>query len=90
MIESFAGKRCKDLLEGNPPKSFPVSLVRTAQRKLFMLDKAVELEGLRSPLGNRLEALKSDRQGQYSIRTNDQSYHSEWQNRTAFEKNITN
>ena len=43
-----------------------------AQRKLFMLDNADELDDLRAPPGNRLEALKRDRAGQHSIRINDQ------------------
>lgn len=43
-----------------------------AQRKLFMLDNADELIDLRTPPGNRLEALKGDRAGQHSIRINDQ------------------
>ena len=47
-------------------------MVRVAQRKLFMLDNADELDDLRAPPGNRLEALKRDRAGQHSIRINDQ------------------
>ena len=43
-----------------------------AQRKLQMLDDAVELRDLASPPGNRLEALTRDRAGQHSIRINDQ------------------
>lgn len=43
-----------------------------SQRKLQMLDDAVELKDLRSPPGNRLEALRGDRAEQYSIRINDQ------------------
>jgi len=43
-----------------------------AQRKLFMLDNADELADLRTPPGNRLEALKGGRAGQHSIRVNDQ------------------
>lgn len=43
-----------------------------AQRKLQMLDDAAELRDLRSPPGNRLEALSGDRKGQHSIRINGQ------------------
>lgn len=43
-----------------------------ALRKLTILDAAVSLDDLRSPSGNRLEALKGDRRGQHSIRINDQ------------------
>jgi proteic killer suppression protein len=45
---------------------------KQAVRKLDLLDAAVNLSDLRAPPGNRLEALKGDRQGQYSIRINDQ------------------
>jgi toxin HigB-1 len=43
-----------------------------AKRKLTMLDAAVKLDDLKTPPGNRLEALKRDRAGQHSIRINDQ------------------
>jgi proteic killer suppression protein len=45
---------------------------RVAQRKLAQLDAATELRDLAAPPGNRLEALHGDRQGQHSIRINDQ------------------
>lgn len=45
---------------------------RAALRKLAMLDAAIRVEDLRAPPGNRLEALKGDRAGQWSIRVNDQ------------------
>jgi proteic killer suppression protein len=48
------------------------SILKLATRKLTQLEAAATLEFLRSPPGNRLEALKGDRQGQYSIRVNDQ------------------
>jgi proteic killer suppression protein len=47
-------------------------MANVAARKLAMLDAAQTLEFLRSPPGNRLEALRGDRKGQYSIRINDQ------------------
>ena len=47
-------------------------MANVATRKLAQLDAAHTLEFLRSPPGNRLEALKGDRDGQYSIRVNDQ------------------
>jgi len=54
------------------PKGFPADLVASARRKLKWLDAATELRDLRSPPGNRLEALVGDRDGQHSIRINDQ------------------
>jgi proteic killer suppression protein len=71
VIASF---RCKDtqaLFEGRHPRRFR-AIEAAAIRKLAMLDAARTLEFLRSPPGNRLEALKGERAGQYSIRVNDQ------------------
>lgn len=70
-IRSF---RCADtqaLYEGASPRRFR-NIESVAQRKLQMLDQAMELKDLRAPPGNRLEALHGDRTGQYSIRINDQ------------------
>ncbi len=50
----------------------PTQILRPALRKLLILDAAESLEDLRIPPGNRLEKLKGDRKGQYSIRINDQ------------------
>jgi len=49
-----------------------VAFETVARRKLSMLNAATELRDLKSPLGNRLEALAGDRKGQHSIRVNDQ------------------
>ncbi len=71
MIKSF---RCKDterLARGYRVRRF-VAFERVAQRKLAQLNAAATLDFLRVPPGNRLEALKGDRQDQYSIRINDQ------------------
>ncbi|ABB33188.1 plasmid maintenance system killer [Geobacter metallireducens RCH3] len=71
MIKSF---RCKDtqaLFEGKCPRRFK-AFSTVAERKLQMLDDAHSPEDLRSPPGNRLEVLRGDRKGQWSIRINDQ------------------
>ena len=72
MIRSFADKLTARVAEKERPKGFPADLVASAFRKLRYLDAATRLDDLRSPPGNRLEALKGDRAGQYSIRINDQ------------------
>jgi proteic killer suppression protein len=72
MIVSFRGKLVAQVAEGKAPNGFPVELVARAERRLRAVDMAVELGDLRSPPGNRLEALKGNRAGQYSIRINDQ------------------
>jgi toxin HigB-1 len=71
MIKSF---RCKDTaaLAGDRAVKRFVAIDRVARRKLEMLASAARLDDLRVPPGNRLEALKGDRKGQYSIRINDQ------------------
>lgn len=71
MIASF---RCKDteaLFAGNTPQRFR-TIESAATRRLQALDSTTDPRDLRSPPGNRLESLKGDRAGQYSIRINDQ------------------
>ena len=55
-----------------PSRRLPAGIQRVALRKLRMLNRAQTLKDLRVPPGNRLEALRGDRRGQYSIRINDQ------------------
>lgn len=54
------------------PKGFPPDLALVARRKLRALDASITLDDLKVPPGNRLERLRGDREGQYSIRVNDQ------------------
>lgn len=70
-IKSFRCAETQALYEGKQPKRFK-NFQSVAERKLQMLDDAVELRDLRSPPGNRLEPLHGDREGQHSIRINDQ------------------
>ncbi|MDP9837634.1 proteic killer suppression protein [Neorhizobium huautlense] len=72
MIRSYANAMTQEIAKGHAPKGFPADLARRAVVKLTMIENAVELRDLRSPPGNRLEALKGDRKGQHSIRINDQ------------------
>jgi toxin HigB-1 len=69
---SFKDKRTAAVAKGRLPKGFPPNLLIVGRRKLGYLDTAVSLDDLRSPPGNRLEALTGDRRGQHSIRVNDQ------------------
>ena len=71
-IASFADRRAALVSQGEVPKGFSPDLAKAARRKLAMLVAADRLNDLKSPPGNRLEALRGDRTGQYSIRINDQ------------------
>ncbi len=75
MIVSFTDKSTEDLFHGRRSKRvlrFPSENINTALKKLDILNGAASLQDLRSPPGNRLEALKGDLQGYFSIRVNDQ------------------
>ena len=71
MIRSFRDRVTEAVFRGLCPKGFPADIFPIARRKLGMLDAAPSLNALRVPPANRLEALKKDRKGQYSIRIND-------------------
>jgi len=71
MIASFKCSATETLASGKRVKRF-VNIESVARRKLRQLQIAGCLQDLRVPPGNRLEALKGDRQGQHSIRINDQ------------------
>ncbi|MCL4829987.1 MAG: type II toxin-antitoxin system RelE/ParE family toxin [Caldilinea sp.] len=72
MIESFASEETEKIFRGETSKKLPKDIQRTARRKLLYLDDAEDLQDLLAPPGNRLEKLKGNRAGQYSIRINDQ------------------
>lgn len=72
MIQGFSDADCERFFrEGVCPARW-LPIAKVAKRKLDMLAAANELRDLRSPPGNRLEALSRDRKGQHSIRINDQ------------------
>ncbi len=71
MIKSYKCRDTERLKAAGTSRLFK-SFERVALRKLDMLEAAVTVESLRIPPGNRLEALSGDRQGQFSIRINDQ------------------
>ncbi|WP_349362475.1 MAG: type II toxin-antitoxin system RelE/ParE family toxin [Roseitalea porphyridii] len=72
MIVGYRDKRTEVIAGRTCPKGFPADVFKAAYRKLAMLEAAGALDDLRSPPGNRLEALKGDRKGQHSVRINDQ------------------
>ena len=71
MIESFADPETEKIYRGLMSRRLPSTIQKTARRKLLYLDDAEDLRDLAAPLGNRLEALRGDRAGQYSVRIND-------------------
>jgi len=72
VLESFASPETKEIFLGIISTKLPRDIQRTARRKLIYLDDAEDLQDLLAPPGNRLEKLKGNRSGQYSIRINDQ------------------
>lgn len=91
MIASYKDADIKRLLEGREKmKKYPPEILQTARRKLIMLDAAATLQSLRIPPGNRLEKLTGTRDGQHSIRINDQyRICFVWENGNAFDVEIT-
>ncbi|MBI5179740.1 MAG: type II toxin-antitoxin system RelE/ParE family toxin [Nitrospinae bacterium] len=71
MIKTFVCAKTKRLFETGKPEGFLRPIENVAKRKLAMLHFASRLSDLGMAWGNRLEALKGDRKGQYSIRVND-------------------
>ncbi len=72
MIQSFSDKETAAVFAGYVVRRLPQDMQQVARRKLKQLDAARLLDELKIPPGNRLEALKGDRKGQWSIRINDQ------------------
>lgn len=72
MIKNFKCVATQTLFQGKTVTGFPAEIQKRARRKLIMLDSARQYQDLRPPPGNRLEKLSGDREGQSSIRINDQ------------------
>ncbi|WEZ84209.1 type II toxin-antitoxin system RelE/ParE family toxin [Rhizobium sp. 32-5/1] len=72
MIRSFKDKLSLSVANGSVKKGFPADLVRRAQQLLALLHTTTDLKDMMSPPGNRLEKLSGDREGQYSVRINQQ------------------
>lgn len=72
MIRSFGCKDTEKIFSGERQTRFPADVISTARRKLDMIHAALTIQSLLAPPANRLEKLKGGRQGQWSIRINDQ------------------
>lgn len=72
MIKSFGNAAAEAAWQRRYIKGVPHEVIKIGNRKLTQIHNAQTLQDLRSPPGNRLEALAGDRKGQHSIRINDQ------------------
>ena len=72
MIKSFKCKETEKIWDEEYSKKIPADIQKRSLKKLMMIEYAECLTDLKNPPKNCLEALKGDRQGQYSIRINDQ------------------
>ena len=72
VIRSFKDREAETIFAGRRSRRLPADIQSAALRKLLLLEAASNLSELRTPPGNHLEALSGDRDGQHSIRINDQ------------------
>ena len=90
MIKSFQDKETGKIFNRQTSRKLPQDIQHIARKKLVILDAAVQLNDLRTPPGNRLEALEKDRKGQHSIRINDQwRICFKWSDGDAYDVEIT-
>jgi proteic killer suppression protein len=88
VIKTFANRQTAEIWRTGRTKGAPPASV--TKRKLTMLESALELDDLKIPPGNRLEKLRGDRQGQHSVRINDQyRICFVWRGRDAYDVEIT-
>jgi proteic killer suppression protein len=89
VIISFKDNQTKSVFEGECPRRLGYDLCNASFRKLVLLHAAIDLKDLRVPPGNKLESLKGNRKGQYSIRVNDRwRICFRWINGNAFDVEI--
>ena len=90
MIINFFNSETKEFYATGFSKRIPANIQKAAIRKLDMLDAAEKIEDLKAPPANRLEALKGDLKGFYSIRVNDRDrIVFKFKNRNAYDVSIT-
>ena len=89
MIKSFADKEAEKVFKRQFSRKLPADLQRIARRKLEVLEAAEQVQDLRIPPANRLEKLSGNREGQYSIRINQQwRICFEWREQDAYNVEI--
>lgn len=89
MILSFRSKETEKIWNLVSVRGIPIEVQKIGLRKLVMVNKSIDINDLLIPPGNRLEKLKGDREGQYSIRINEQwRVCFVWQNGNALEVEI--
>jgi proteic killer suppression protein len=90
MIRTFKSKETENVFQRTFSRKLPRDIQQLAFRKLRMLNRALTLADSRVPPGNRLEMLRGDREGQYSIRIDDRwRICFEWREGDAFDVEIT-
>ncbi len=72
MIRSFADKEAEKIFDRERSRKLPVEIQPIARRKLEILNASSNIQDIKNPPSNRLEKLKGERKGQYSIRINHQ------------------
>lgn len=89
MINNFKDKETEKIWKQTYSKKIPASIQKVALRKLFMINRAIDINDLKIPPANNLEKLKGDRIGQFSIRINDQwRICFNWHDHNAFDVEI--
>jgi proteic killer suppression protein len=89
MIKSFKNKETEKIWQQETIKKLPIEIQRIGLRKLIMINASIDLNDLKIPPSNHLEKLKGNREGQYSIRINDQwRICFKWTNGNSFEVEI--
>lgn len=90
MIKSFRRKETEKIFQRQFVRKFSKNMQRLAYRKLILLDSAERLDDLRIPPSNRLEKLSGNRQGQHSVRINEQwRICFKWRAGDAYEVEVT-
>ena len=88
-IRTWACSETREIFQGHGSRLIPGSVLERAHRKLLILNAATDLRDLREPPSNRLEKLRGDRKGQFSIRVNNQfRVCFQWRNSEAYQVEI--